>query len=140
MSFREKSTWVTFVLILLAFGIYFGEIGRKLMIHAHDGIHPPALFALLIVFVILVEIVAHVLMAARSPQDAKAAKDERDRFIALKSTRPAFFVLLVGASLSIGTMHLGASVWLLAHCVLLSIWIAELTRLGSQIYYYRAPV
>ena len=79
-------------------------------------------------------------VTAGSPQDAKAAKDERDRFIALKSTRPAFFVLLAGTFLSIGTMHLGASVWQLANCVLLSIWIAELTRLGTQIYYYRAPV
>jgi hypothetical protein len=140
MSFREKSIWVTFVVILLAFVIYFGEIARKLVTHQHDGIHPPTLFAALVLIVVVVEVGAHVLIAARSPQDAQAGKDERDRFIALKSTRPAFFVLVVGAFLSIGTMHLGAPVWLLANCVLLSIWIAELTRLGTQIYYYRAAV
>jgi hypothetical protein len=140
MSFREKIVWVTFVVILLAFGIYFAEIAHKLITGHRDGISPPALFAVLVVIVVVVEIVAHVLIAAGSPQDAKAAKDERDRFIALKSTRPAFFVLLAGTFLSIGTMHLGASVWQLANCVLLSIWIAELTRLGTQIYYYRAPV
>jgi len=44
---------------------------------------------------------------------------------------------LVGAFLSVGTIHMGASTWLLAHCVLFAIWLAELTRYGSQLYHYR---
>jgi hypothetical protein len=27
-----------------------------------------------------------------------------------------------------------------AHCVLLAIWIAELTRFGTQVYYYRRGI
>jgi uncharacterized membrane protein len=46
--------------------------------------------ALLVLAVILIEIVAHVLMAVRSPQDARTAQDERERFIALKGMRSAF--------------------------------------------------
>ena len=70
MSFREKIVWVTFVVILLAFGIYFAEIAHKLITGHRDGISPPALFAVLVVIVVVVEIVAHVLIAAGSPQDA----------------------------------------------------------------------
>jgi hypothetical protein len=140
MSFREKTIWVTFVLILLAFVVYFGEIGFNMATHRHAGLHPVVLMGFLVAAVVVVEIVVHVLLAVRSPGDARAARDERERFIALKATRPAFYVLLVGAFLSIGTMHLGVSVFVMAHSVLFSIWIAELTRLGTQIYYYRAAV
>jgi hypothetical protein len=136
MSFREKSAWITFVM-LLGFGIYFAEVWDHFL-HPTDPhtSHLP-LFILLVVAVVIIEIVTHTIMGIRSPLEAKAPLDERERLIALRATRPAFFVLLVGAFLSIGTMHLGANTWMLAHCVLLAIWIAELTRFGTQIYYYR---
>jgi len=136
MSFREKSAWITFVL-LLGFGIYFGEVLNHWLNPGEPHTNHLQLFLLLVVAIVILEIVTHTMMAIRSPEDAKAPFDERERLIALRATRPAFFVLLVGAFLSIGTMHLGANTFMLAHCVLLAIWIAELTRFGTQIYYYR---
>ena len=73
----------------------------------------------------------------RSPQDAKTLLDERERLIQWRATQGAYFLLLVGAFLTIGTMHMGFSVWQFAHCILLVIWIAELVRYGSRLYYYR---
>jgi hypothetical protein len=139
MSFREKSAWATFVL-LLVFGIYFGEVARQLISPTHPHGNHFQLFALLAIAFVTFEIVIHVLIAVRSPKDAKSPLDERERLIALHAIRPAFFVLLVGAFLSIGTMHMGASTWVLAHCVLFAIWIAELTKYGSLLYYYRRGV
>jgi hypothetical protein len=135
MSFREKSAWATFVL-LLGFGIYFGEVASQLINPTHPHGDHFQLFALLVGAFVTFEIVVHVLIAVRSPKDAKSPLDERERLIALHAIRPAFFVLLVGAFLSIGTMHMGASTWVLAHCVLFAIWIAELTKYGSMLYYY----
>ncbi|HKC17771.1 MAG TPA: hypothetical protein VKC11_13810 [Steroidobacteraceae bacterium] len=136
MSFREKSAWITFVL-LLAFGIYFGGIAR----HAINPTAPHAnffqLFVLLVVTIVVVEVITHVLIAIRSPGEARTPRDERERLIELRSIRPAYFVLLVGAFLSIVTMHLGVGTWMLVNCVLFAIWIAELTRYGSQLYHYR---
>jgi hypothetical protein len=136
MSFREKSAWITFVL-LIGFGAYFGELAREWLTPGEPHINHLRLFLALIIAIVVLEVVTHVVLALRSPQDAKAPLDERERLIALRATRPAFYVLLVGAFLSIGTMHLGASTLMLAHCVLLAIWIAELTRFGTQIYQYR---
>ncbi len=136
MSFREKSAWTTFVL-LLGFGIYFGEVLNHWLNPGEPHTNHLQLFILLVVAIVILEIVTHTVLGIRSPQEAKAPLDERERLIALRSIRPAFFVLLVGSFLSIGTMHLGANTWMLAHCVLLAIWIAELTRFGTQIYYYR---
>ena len=112
-------------------------MAREWLTPGEPHINHLRLFLALIIAIVVLEVVTHVVLALRSPQDAKAPLDERERLIALRATRPAFYVLLVGAFLSIGTMHLGASTLMLAHCVLLAIWIAELTRFGTQIYQYR---
>ena len=136
MSFREKSAWITFVL-LLAFGIYFGEVAAHMLDPTRPHANYLLLFVLLVVAIVILEIITHAVIAFRSPREAQTPIDERERLIELRSTRPAFFVLLVGAFLSVGTIHLGTSTWLLAHCVLFAIWLAELTRYGSQLYHYR---
>jgi hypothetical protein len=137
MSFREKSAWISLVVILVVFGIYFGDLARHLLspVHAHRSY--VVFFFLLVPLVVLLEVVLHILAAIRAPSDAKAPQDERDRFINLKATRIAFYVLVSGAFVSIGTVHVGAGPGLLANAVLCAIWLAELTRLGSQVYLYR---
>ena len=136
MSFREKSAWITFAL-LLAFGIYFGDVALHLLDPARPHGSYLQLFLLLVVAIVVLEIITHVVLAIRSPREAQTPLDERERLIELRSTRPAFFVLLAGAFLSVGTIHAGANTWVLAHCVLFAIWIAELTRYGSRLYHYR---
>ena len=136
MSFREKSAWINFVL-LLAFGIYFGQVAAHLLDPTRPHANYLQLFVLLVVAIVVLEIFTHAVIAFRSPREAQTPIDERERLIELRSTRPAFYVLLVGAFLSVGTIHMGANTWLLAHCVLFAIWIAELTRYGSQLYHYR---
>jgi hypothetical protein len=137
MSFREKSAWISFVVILVAFGLYFLTVGAHLLHrdYPHHGFF--ALFVLLVIAVVVLEVVLHILVAIRSPSDARAPVDERDRLINLKAARIAFYVLTAGALLSIGTMHLGASAVFMGNCVFFAIWIAELSRLGSQVVLYR---
>jgi uncharacterized integral membrane protein len=80
------------------------------------------------------------LLATFTPKEANAPLDEREKMIAMKATQPAFYVLLVGAFLSIGTIHLRTDVFHMAHSVLFIIWIAELVRYGMQLYYFRRGV
>ena len=80
------------------------------------------------------------MLAIRSQQDAKTPVDERERQIHLRATQPAYFVLLVSAFLTIGTVHMGFNTWQFAHCILLIIWIAELLRYGVRLFYYRRAV
>ena len=141
MSFREKSDWLSFAsLCLLA--IYFFEIGRGVLTGSHSSgpYYYFKLFWWLIGVLIAIQVVTHSVLALRSPQDAKAPVDERERLIHLRATPPAYFVLLVGAFMTIGTMHMGFSVWQFAHCILFVIWIAELLRYGMRLYYYRRAV
>lgn len=137
MSFREKSAWISFVVILVAFGLYFADYAAHLLRAGYPHHNYPGLFLLLLIAVVVLEVVLRILVSIRSPLDAKAPRDERDRLIALKAARIAFYVLMVGAFLSIATMHLRATQVLMANSVFFSIWIAELTRLGSQVVLYR---
>jgi len=144
MSFREKSAWVTFILLLVTFVIYFASAYTVMHGHGHMDNQPsPNLFHLffqLIFWFIVLEIVTHIVIAARTPKDANAPLDEREKLIALKSVQPAFYVLLVGAFLTIGTLHLGTTTYHMAHSVLFVVWIAELVRYGMQLYYFRRGV
>jgi hypothetical protein len=136
MSFREKSAWISFVLVATGSAIYFRGIAEVLMGHARPGgqFH---LFFGLVAGLVALEVILHLVVVLQAPKDAKAPRDERDRLIQLKATRNAFYVLLPAAFASIGTMHLGADVWDMAHAVLAAIVAAELARFGSQMLYYR---
>jgi len=139
MSFREKSAWTSFLVILLAFGAYFASIGVDMSASMGAGYRGAPLLGLVsvIVAVTLIEVAAHIALAARSPAEAQSASDERERLIVLKATRPAFYVLMTGVWLALGVVALGGGVWMLLQATLFAVWVAELTRFGMQIYYYR---
>ncbi|OYU46447.1 MAG: hypothetical protein CFE44_02035 [Burkholderiales bacterium PBB4] len=137
MSFREKSDWLSLISLGLM-GIYFTEVARGLL----GGSHPGGpyyfwLFWVLVGVLVVIQVVTHVVLAIRSPKDAQTPVDERERLIHLRALPLAYFVLLVGAFLTIGTMHMGFSTWQFAHCILFVLWIAELLRYGMRLYYHR---
>jgi hypothetical protein len=137
MSFREKSTWITFVLLLVVFGFYFVSVAGQLIrpVHPHPNFF--MLFFALLLIIIVMEIVLHAIASIRSPADAKTPADERDSHIALKAKRPAFFVLMAAAFLAVAVAHLGVGVWPMLNAMLFAIWLGELTNYGAQLYFYR---
>lgn len=141
MSFREKSDWVSFISLGL-FLIYFGGIARGIMTGTPTD-HPFFYFVLfwsLVGVLVVVQVVTHIVLAVRSPSDARTPVDERERLIHLRATRPAYFFLLVGAFLTMGTLHMNFTAWQVAHCVLAVIWLAEWVRYGLRLYYYHHEV
>jgi hypothetical protein len=136
MSFREKSAWISFLTLLVVFGIYFWNMRRVLEreIDYEDAL--PLSIGLLVAFVVL-EIVLHVAVAVQSPTDARAPKDEREQLIDMKATRIAFQVFVVGALLCVGLTHLTRSAWAIGQHVLMAIVVAQLVRFGGQIVYFR---
>jgi hypothetical protein len=135
MSFREKSAWISLGTLLVVFGVYFWNVAR--IITRKEAVRDFPLFLSLLGALIVAEVVFHVMIAIRSPSDARTPRDEREVLIDLKATRTAFFVLLAGAFLSIATLHLGTGAWVMAHAVLLSVVVAEIVKFGRQIVLYR---
>ena len=76
MSFREKSAWISLMSILLVSGFFFLHVPWTLA----PPFNPQLFWGLLYCFAALVaiEVVAHVVVVFRAPQDARAPKDERE--------------------------------------------------------------
>jgi hypothetical protein len=131
LSFKEKSLWVTVASTLAIYGYYFW---RVIEIGNGNPARVGVVFAFVVIVMIIVQIVVHVALALhRRPERT----DERDRQVAQKAARNAYYVLMTGVwgALSVAALSLG-TFWC-AHAVLLSIVVAEVARCGWQLYYYR---
>ena len=139
MSFREKSTWISFLLLLaisIPFFYQFVRIERGLS-NSLASFH---LFLLLVILFVVGEIVLHAVIVMQSPRDARAPKDERDRLIDLKAMRVAFFALMAGALLVIVLIHFPVDRFAILQALLFAVVVAELAMLGARLVYYRRDV
>jgi hypothetical protein len=139
MSFKEKSAWIVFITTLVASITYFTALGLSFAGYVQYArvLH---LFGALVVGLIVVQIIAHIILAARAPADANAPADERERIIGWKADRVGFYTLIVGAMLAIITIHLGASAPDLGHAVLLAFVLSQLTKYGTVILLHRRDI
>jgi hypothetical protein len=138
MSFREKSAWVTLITLVALTILFALQIPRPYTLAPAPN---PFLFHVLLLSIgafIAIEIIAHIVIAIRSPRDAQTPKDERERLIELKSTALAAYVY---ALLSLGsvfaTVHLGANAIAIAYLVLMSFVVAEIVNYVLRVVYYR---
>ena len=133
MSFREKSTWITFVLVLIVFLFWLQSVFTHTLFGHNAGL---GVVLTLIAFVVA-EIVLHLAIALQSPAEARAPKDERERLIDLKACRVGFYVLAVGVWAGIGSMHIKFSLSFVVPNLMAAFFIAELAKLGTQLVLYR---
>jgi len=137
MSFREKSAWVS-LLCLLIFTALWLTHALGINFFGLQNYTPMAWSLGTLGALIALEIGLHVAIAIHSPREAKTPKDERERLIDMKASRVAFYVLLVGAFLSIGTMHVpGTNRYTMAQCLMGAILFALLIRFATQIALHR---
>ena len=136
MSFREKSVRISFAVILMVSVVYFWNASRILTgaVTPHLGLHISV--ALLATFVLL-EVAMHLAVAAKSPKEALASCDERERAIQIRASRLGFHVLVPGALVAVSMLHVSDSPWVMGQVVLLAVVVAELVNYGSQIVLFR---
>jgi hypothetical protein len=136
MSFREKSAWISFGCLLVFGGLWLRHTIRVEVYHVRDA-DPMLSFFSLLAALVATELVLHIAIAAFAPKDARTPKDEREQLIDLKAARVAFYVLMVGGWISIGTLHLNFDRLRLADTVLGAIIVAEMVKFATQIALYR---
>jgi hypothetical protein len=137
MSFREKSAWISFGCLLI-FGASWWTHALDIDVFRTSNDNPMVWFFGMLAGLIALEIALHVAIAIQSPREAKTPKDERERLIDMKASRVAFYVLLVGAFASVGTLHLpGSSRFMMAQALMGSIITALLVRFATQIVLHR---
>jgi len=136
VSFREKTLWVSFVLLFTLFGVYFWHVTQV----GHGNADPNStfhIFLLVLITLIVAELAVRLVLRIRNPKEARAARDERERAIELRARSIAYYVMLAGALLTVGSVHISTDGYFLAQHILLALVVAELTRLGAQIVIFR---
>jgi len=140
MSFREKSAWITLIALILLTLFFITHLPPPLTLAPLGGWVFQVLAIGVVAFVVI-EVIAHVIVAVRSPRDARAPRDERERLIALKGTNIGAYAYVV---LSLGSVfvvvHLGANAIGVAYCVFLSFVIAQVVNYAARVLYYRRGV
>lgn len=132
MSFREKSLWLTFTGLTLAFGYYFAQVlpgAGSEVLPAQVG-----LFIVATILLVAAQIAGHVVIAIA---DRRTDSDERDRHIELLGVRNGSLVLAAGVFGALCTAVLTEGNFLFSH-VLLGSWVAaQLVETGSQLILHR---
>lgn len=137
MPFREKTAWAALIGIVTAAIIYFGAVA--VLAPAHP---PHIVFIVMLVAAIagqaLITTIAMIIVAVRAPADAHAPADERERQIERSTAGLAYFPLLVGVMLAIGSVHLGMGLFVILNTLLAVVMLTEALRYGLQIRAYRS--
>jgi hypothetical protein len=138
MSFREKRAWVTLITLIGVLLLFWLHIPPTRMLRPAPDLWVLHVLMLMIATFVTIKLIAHIVMAIRSPRDARTPKDEREQLIDLKGTAVAWYVFVI---LSLGgifvTIHLGANEIGLGFVVLLSFVVAEIVNYAMRIYYCR---
>jgi len=141
-SFQEKSAWGSLLAIVVSSWLFF----PLAVTHVANGgtfldIMPRLIFAVGVIIVI--EIVYHSIIAARSREESS---DERDAEFNLKADRLSGYVLAIGIVWIVGhivvrSFHAGTPPvppsLLVAVYLMLALTVSEASKLVTQIWYYR---
>lgn len=137
-TFREKSIVVQIVSILVVYGFFgvrlWGFWDQPSMSSAAAGV--VMVFALvgITVCMIIIVIASYVALAFYARPETP---DERDRVIGLRGSRNAYGVLAVGIWCVLYLAIAGVPHGALLYAIMGAFALAELVRLGSQLFYYR---
>lgn len=141
LSYREKRAWVTLVVSLVVYGMYFGGvlyIGPDQHLGATLGLFVGTVFA-----VVVGTVAAHAAVAVTTPQERK---DERDTAVELVSYRNAYWVLVsspwftlpAAVSWAGAASRTGAGPFvLIVHALFMCLVLSEVTKLATQVVLYR---
>jgi hypothetical protein len=137
MSFREKIHWASFLALLVAFGWYFlsypwALVGSDAGVAAVAGMLVPVT-----ALIIAVMSISAGYFAIRAPKEASLKEDERERTIHIRGTHLAYYPLVLGVWANMIAMFYRLSVAEHLNLLIATVVIAELVRVGSQLYYYR---
>ena len=151
ISFKERCVWVSFLVTLWIFGDYFFNLLGLSDLPAEQGKESALdLLGRAVLFVTILEIVFHSIIAATDRKEAEMGGDERDKSIAQRANQYGYYVLSTGVIFVVGRMMLveafprfadeNSSIYvpmLTAHILLFSFILSELIRFGAQIWFYR---
>ena len=140
LSFKEKSIWISLIITILLFGIYF-TLAFTVFTNPYDpSTNLIGLFVTVITVYIIIQIILQAAIALVHKKEAESGADERDHLIELKATRISYFILACGVWIAGTGMVILTSQLLMAHIIILFFILAEVVGFSTQLFYYRRGV
>lgn len=137
MTFSEKIHWAAFLALIAAFGWYFLSYPWQI-IDTPAGVGAVAgMLVPVTVIIIVVMSATAAYFAIRTPKEATIREDERERNIHMRGTHLAYYPLILGVWANMIAMFWRLSVGEHLNLLIATAVIAELVRVGSQLYFYR---
>jgi hypothetical protein len=133
-SFEEKSVWIQLLATASVLGAYFVAAGRMYSAGVRHLVPYAPLFAVAVVALVAVLVVGHVVVAIASRPEGR---DERDRLIGWRAESRSGWILATGVILAIMGMIASYDDVVIAHLLLLSLLVSQVTAFVLQLVYYR---
>ena len=141
LSFEEKSAWGSLLGLGLVAYWYFPK-AFAIAIRTNDAADIVVISVVCIVALIIIEAIYQSIIAVRGGED----RDERDALIDLKAELVASYVLSIGMFLlvarifaaSLGDRVDSMGTLLIAVCILFALTVSEISKLITQVWYYRS--
>lgn len=136
MTYREKTVWLTFVAMLVAYSLYFGLLlaghpaGREVfpMLWLFGGIAGTQA---------LVVIVGYIVLTMTTPKAERPRADERDRAISRRGAAAAYYVMMTGMIIvGVGMPFTDTGVTI-ANAALFAIVLSEIVNNAIVLISYR---
>lgn len=136
MSFRERSAWAMGALFLAITLFYVAQVQP---VSWRSGSAPPAGGVMIRVTLISIvgAIVIQSVLASRSPREASAPADERERLLLTRASHWAGLVLGAGCIMALWNYMVHANGDLMFHGILLSLLVSTVVEYALQILYFR---
>lgn len=137
MTFNEKIHWAAFLALVAAFGWYFLSYPWQI-IDTPAGVGAVAgMLVPVTIIIIAVMALTAAFFAIRAPKDVNIKEDERERTIHMRGTHLAYYPLVLGVWANMIAMFWRLSVGEHLNLLIATVVVAELVRVGSQLYFYR---
>ena len=138
LTFQEKSNWVSLIILSVVWVNYFSRIQPALSTGTINREESIGLFIGAVVVLVILEVVAHIVLAVSNVKTADQPADERDKTISNKAGNIAGWVLAF-CVVPIGglAMFKEVSSVLIANLLLLSLVLSQIVDYALALFYYR---
>ena len=138
LSFEEKSTWASLVIILIVFTGYFSQVFDGIAAGSLDKADITGLFFGAVITVIVMEIILHIAIAVFNVRDADQPTDERDRLFSMRAGNISgwvlgFGVLIIAAQTFMKDLN---PMWV-ANLLLFMVFVSQIVSYALKLFYYR---
>ena len=137
MTFNEKSRWIALLANLGGWGWYFLTVARAFAAGAPDERGLLALTVPVVIWLTIVTIAAHIVVAVLNPKEAQTRLDERERGIAGAAARRAYSLLSVGIFAVILGSAFYWSTFFVVNALLFVFVLSESVRYALELAAYR---